>query len=439
MPTWSRRGYTVDEIRRLGLHWPIMAAALFGMSLAPPAKDAGIETEPAPIEGTVIDFGGKPMGNISIDVYRAYPIPKQMESLKTDAEGKFRVPGSWATGNEYELIVRDGERIGWCNPAQQAGREKEGEKRLKIHMVPIGRTVHGTLVDVKGKPLTGVPVFVATLFNEQNRSVLFMPSTVLKGGKTNEKGEFSVVLPEGTKASLWPSDPWHIRIRIDVAADDDLGQIKVPDAAQFIGRVLDSSGKPVVGALVGAQMQNGTYLTALAGTAGGVTDTAGRYRISGIPPGKYNVTFTPPEDNIKLAAPAKEGAEADAKKETTVDLTAAEGRLVTGKVIEVDSGEPVAKCWIGYYGVARPRSSAAIIGCRSDAAGKFRFYVPPGEAYIYVSGGPGSNGFTRVAESEHTLEVPETGEIKPITLRMSLKAPIRPPGLKFETLPPKKP
>jgi Carboxypeptidase regulatory-like domain len=384
------------------------------LAAAPAPKPQGGEEEPKlpPLEGRVEDADGKPVANISVEVYSFFRLRKEKDLLKTDAEGQFRVPGHWATpDHDHFLVVRDGDRIGWCDIFQQTALQKEKGRGLRIRLLPLTKTAKGTLVDPAGKPLAGVPVHVAALFHATNRWAR-IPDGLLQGGKTDEKGNFTVRLPVDAGAEVWPGDPWLVAKRISVKNDsDDIGQIDVPQAGQIVGGVLDAADKPVAGALVSVQAHRHEIF--LAGPSYAVTDAEGRYRIGGQPPGTYNVLFSPPESDMKLTAAAKEGATVEAKKETVVDLKAIDGRLVTGKVVDDATGELVARCSVGYYGAARPRSGAACLMVRTDAKGAFRLYVPPGHSYVYIAEGR----YQRVAGSSQEFEVAEKGEIEPIILR----------------------
>jgi Carboxypeptidase regulatory-like domain len=400
-------------LRRFTFIVVVLLASAWFSAAAPAPKPQGGEEEPKlpPLEGTLEDAEGKPVGNVSVEVYSLSRLRKVKDSLNADSEGHFRVPGHWANPDQdYCLVVRESDRIGWCNLFQQTVPQNEKGHRLRIQLLPLTKTAKGTLVDPNGKPLAGVPVHVASLLHEANRWAL-IPEGLLPGGKTDENGAFAVKLPAASGAWLWPGDGWRIAKRIEVPPDsNDVGRVELPEAGQISGRVLDAGGKPVKGAGVSAQAHQHEIF--LAGSQHSITDAEGRYRVSGLPPGAYNVLFWPPESDIKLAAAAKDGAQVEAKKETIVDLKAVDGHLLTGKVIDPVTGQGVAGCYVGYYGAARPRSGATNMDMRTDAKGVFYFYVPLGEAYLYISDG-------RFQKSEdRSLTVPERGDVEVLTLRV---------------------
>jgi hypothetical protein len=71
--------------------------------------------------------------------------------------------------------------------------------------------------------------------------------------------------------------------------------------------------------------------------------------------------------------------------EVTIELI--EGVLVEGKVEEAGTRMPIVGISVGMYGPARPRSGAAIMSVKTDDQGRYRFRLPPGKTYLYISSG----------------------------------------------------
>src|SRR5262249_34493327 len=130
-------------------------------------------------------------------------------------------------------------------------------------------------------------------------------------------------------------------------------------------------------------------------------------------PDQYNVLFLGNPDNAKLTAPAAEAVNVQVGQPAQVEFRAIEGRLLTGKVVEADTGKPLAKCHVGYYGPARPRSGAACIMVRTDEQGAFQFHIPPGVTYIYVAEG----GRRSLPDSTRTIEVSQDTDPPPLLLK----------------------
>ena len=152
-----------------------------------------------------------------------------------------------------------------------------------------------------------------------------------------------------------------------------------------------------------------------------VTDREGQYAIGGLSPGKFNVLFggnvPRGSDQPSLTAAAVEGVEVSVERPAQADFLASTGRRLSGKVLDSNSGKPLAKISVGYYGPARPNSGAACMMVRTKADGTFEFRVPPGVSRIYVAEGdrwPHS-------ESSRTLEVPADRDLVDVVLQAGQK------------------
>ena len=99
------------------------------------------------------------------------------------------------------------------------------------------------------------------------------------------------------------------------------------------------------------------------------------------------------------------------------DFLASTGRRLSGKVLDSESGKPLAKISVGYYGPARPNSGAACMMVRTKADGTFEFRVPPGVSRIYVAEGDRRQH----TESSRTLEVPADRDLVDVVLQAGVR------------------
>ncbi|MHB1561067.1 MAG: carboxypeptidase regulatory-like domain-containing protein, partial [Isosphaeraceae bacterium] len=91
---------------------------------------------------------------------------------------------------------------------------------------------------------------------------------------------------------------------------------------------------------------------------------------------------------------------------TAVTIELIRGVLVEGQVVDARSGRPVAEVGVGLYGPIRPRSGAAILGTTTDDDGRFRFRLPPGETFFYLTG-PAPARYSGFPEGDQTVTIPE--------------------------------
>ncbi|MGO9114607.1 MAG: hypothetical protein ACLP9L_35775 [Thermoguttaceae bacterium] len=185
-----------------------------------------------------------------------------------------------------------------------------------------------------------------------------------------------------------------------------LKQIVLKEAAGMIrGQVIDAaSGSPIQGAVISAQS-----LVPRVGYAGyrtSVSDENGRYILTSMAPGLWNVLFGRVPGKPDWTAVAVDALEVKSGEAAKADFHVAPGRLLSGVVIDAEKNVPLAGVSIGYYGPARPRSGAACLMVKTNPQGRFEFHVPPGESYVYVAqefrGNPSSR--TLIVESQNDPE-----------------------------------
>ena len=214
-------------------------------------------------------------------------------------------------------------------------------------------------------------------------------------------------MPSGAQANLQVRHARFLGPGKLIEADDKAVEPFVLEPAGGIaGRVIDATGRPVPKALV-AQLTE--YRTRILGGWGETqTDDQGRFAITGLEPGVYNLLFEEAQGRPKATARAVEGLRVQAGHNTAALMKVIEGRPLSGIVIDQATDQPVVGIQVGCYGPARPRSGAAVDSRKTDATGRFTFQVPPGEQHVYLMEGISSSRLSR-----GTVDVPEEGEIAP--------------------------
>lgn len=182
------------------------------------------------------------------------------------------------------------------------------------------------------------------------------------------------------------------------------------------GRITDADGHPLIGERVSVVLKdstaeaNNSMAMAMMGGSRNQTDDRGVYRVYGLSPGSYKVsvgaaegggvsimglggsqyakTFFPGvQDETKATViEIKEGTEA-----ANVDITVGKlgnGVAVSGRVIDAESGQPVANMYVAQSSVDETTQQMGpmnFTGTQSDTNGKFRLEgLRPGHYAIYT-------------------------------------------------------
>ncbi len=385
--------------------------------------------------GTVVNEEGKTVAGAEVSAFLEGRRVDRV--MKTNESGQFRVPRSWSPDDPHDshavLLVRQGDsRLGWLNLGSLLTSGSANQKpaaandSFRIVLWPRTQTVRGTLVDPDGKPLNDIRVVVDWLTDAANHGVnqYGVGDEELGKATTDRTGTFVIRLPEGSRGSLEPHDLDWQRMRIAIKPDNrDLGRVMLARAGRIQGRVVDNAtGKPLASQRVFAQAQDTSRVAqGFVSFGSAVTDREGKYAIGGLSPGKFNVLFSggvpSSAERPPLTAPAVEGVDVSLARPAQADFLASTGRRLSGKVLDSDSGKPLAKISVGYYGPARPNSGAACMMVRTKADGTFEFHVPPGVSKIYVAEGDRRQH----AESTRTLEVPADRDLVDLVLQAGVR------------------
>ena len=150
-----------------------------------------------------------------------------------------------------------------------------------------------------------------------------------------------------------------------------------------------------------------------------LTDNQGRFTFDDLDEGTINIFVTEPGDNTTWTFRAAQDVELKSGRTQEVKIELITGVEVKGKVVDRESGLPVAGAMMGTYGPYRPRSGAATQSAMTDEEGVYRYRLPPGETYFYVMGPP--PGYIRQLQngSSRTVTIPERAmynEVPPIEI-----------------------
>ncbi len=382
-----------------------------------------------PLHVRVVDVQGKGVPGIAVEVIK-FGEDELRRMLRTDSAGSFVVPREDFEYGMASIARRGDEWLAWMQISDRDTQGPRGTKADPILMTfrPLSHRVEGSVVDQQGKPIPAAKVVAQGLSqagseSPSGSSVFLLGSQEVSGlprAVTDQAGRFALVVPEGVRAGLGVHHPRYIGH--GAVAEPDAKALKpfvMEPAGIIAGRVVDAvTGQPVPRVLLGAQLiesrQGGLYLQGGLGGWGSSprADEEGRFAITELVPGVYNLLFESAPGRPMAAARAVEGVRVRGGQSTAALMKVFEGQPLRGIVIDRTTGQTVAGMQVGCYGPARPQSGAAVQFQKTDIRGVFTFHVPPGENFVYLMNGNLSSG----RSSRRMIDVPEHGDIELVKL-----------------------
>jgi hypothetical protein len=443
-----------------------------------PAKDA--EEAKKAVTGRVLDADGKPIkgavvtgsaglefGSLSVQ-YQA----KALGEVKTDADGRFRLPVSLASGErtrQVELLVcAKGYGPAWSRAVPVGGTDVE----LRL---PTEEAVVGRLLDLQGQPLAKAqlrprrvlrPVLPRgpkvpgskeddaaaeamrhnLALHRRSHSFEFWKDSPIKdfplwpqAVTTDAEGRFRVTgFGRGQEVDLLVEDGRVAAQEITVAAGDRERSFSLVPPHKVSGRVVAAdTDKPVAGASVWVT----SFHDRLGYGTDARTDAEGRFSVNAYPGESYSVAVYPQKDEPYLSA-FESAAWPKGTVKQEVDFKLPRGVVVRGKVVEAGSGKAIRSAAIAFLPQGENNSDLprGIVTGRyhrvwSGADGTFQIVFPAGRGHMVVTGPDADYAYRTISEGE--LQTGKPGGAPHhfhAVLPLELKAKGSPKELKVELL-----
>ncbi|MEN6549055.1 MAG: carboxypeptidase regulatory-like domain-containing protein [Armatimonadia bacterium] len=342
-----------------------------------------VAAEPLTITGTVVDAAGKPLPGAEVWLLQIESFGTDeptTTAVRADANGSFVFPNITAQVPPPEIgmltvvAYQAPLALGWIPLSDKTAG-------LQVRCLAASR-VEGRVVGADGNGLkaTIIPAYISPeQYEDDGPRQLFLSKDL--------KDKFAVHCDATGHYALTCTPP-HFRVDLEVSAAG-YGRYTT-DNAQPIAPVLElkAPGRAEVRvscpdkpqSVSGLQVQvwgsnrGLTYFSTLK------TDDRGQVALDELQPGTYSVVVAMPATSpwqTRGAVDIKIIPEATAQAEVRLEKAV----LVTGRVLDRDTGEPVAgvAMWSSAYGMAPPSVA-------TDGEGRYSLYLLPGEAQIYAAG-----------------------------------------------------
>lgn len=374
---------------------------------------AAVAAEPLPVRGRVVDPTGRAISGIKVhaifSIGGAEPKSYEKGVVKTASDGSFAF-----TLNEPSqpcrlcLIAFDPDKyLGWAG----VPLGKNWQTQVKPQLIDVKlivsqpKPVEGRVVDEKGLPISGVKVICRSFFAKDTKLAAFSHmdaeslTKIFKVGEltTDSDGRFRIAgIPEHVQAYIQAKKE-HLAMKprqYDEALD--LSKMVMVPGGKIVGRLVDSEGKAFAGELITASDQKSR------GSGSDYSSKDGSFEISGLVPGTYEISFygskAYPLTLVATSAGVGCGKTTNVGKIALPKLVS-----ITGRVIDVDTGKPIANAEVFAYAEKWRCTSAS-----SDSHGVFELSGLPGGCRMYYSGG-NPHYFADIRSAPVPVTISDTG------------------------------
>ena len=332
--------------------------------------------------GRVVGGDGMPVEDAKILYSAKYKPPESV--TRSAADGMFRFESPRLELNEWEhvsiIATHPDYALGWRN--LQLQNTADIEIRLETPGVISGRTLNGD-----GAPIQNASIEIQVLFSGNpapigRESNLAMDVIPISPVKTDENGEFIFRgLPQGGTTNLEIQEQGYAKeIRSRVPVGTKGLEFRLKREARIEGRLSYAE--------TGAPVKSATVTLARIYPTGGSEQTSvgenGTYLLKNLPPGTYNLYLGKGPEGW-IAAPNAFIKLVEGQTISDIDLILIRGGIITGRVTDRDTNEPIANHRVVASDAARPELRPSGYGGNTDETGTYRFLAAPGRALVIAS------------------------------------------------------
>ena len=371
-----------------------------GGSAQLPAAAAENGSEKLIFSGRVVDNNGLPVADA--EILYSVKFNESKSATRTGVDGRFRFefPRPELRRWDHVSIVATHPKhaFGWRNLQPQSATDVE------IQLATPG-IISGKVMNAAGEPIQNAEARLQYVWGAsrrpEERGVGLGVAIPIPPAKTDTNGKFVIRgLPQGVKANLNILGSGYAQERyFTVPVGTEELEFRLKPEGRIEGRLTYAdTGAPVKDASV--------TLEGIDPTDGGGwvnVDADGNYLLANLPAGMYNLNlYEGPEGWTAVAKEFIKVGEGEIV--SNIDLTLIRGGIITGRVTDQDTNEPIADHHISFHDAARPESQAAVHGTETDKTGVYHFRAAPGRTVVYASAPEGYWDIGRVKKYVDVVE-----------------------------------
>jgi len=359
---------------------PLLKASAIGLAASVILALAGGRLKAADrtgdLVGTVVDLAGRPVSKAKVVLKLRYWPMTTIATAETSADGRFRL-GPLAPTHRQELVV---DAPGFGREHQDVSIFPSAANEVRVVVAP-GRTVQGRILKTDGQPAANVPVECGLTRLITGRYLIEQIGPDIRL-TTNSRGEFRLENVPPCRLSVHASLP-------DFASGGMVEAATPGEREQTLPSVLLAADVPIAGVVhdwQGKPLAKIPVETSFVNSPKAITDDAGRFVLRGFREKLVHRV------SVIVSSPDFVYQRVDVGDHpSAVDVTLTPQRWISGRVVDAQTGEPVAVktlilCWF----TCRPNGEIDRGNCKSTPfeqpkKGEFRVaYRQPEDIHITV-------------------------------------------------------
>ncbi len=264
---------------------------------------------------------------------------------------------------------------------------RKNTENIEIQLEAPG-IISGRVLNSSGEPIPNAEVKIQFLMSGDRTSLSREDYSMLDifhhmpPAETDENGEFAFRnLPQSAMTMLYIKVPGYAKAeRFGVPVGVKELEIQLKREGRIEGRLsYAETGAPVTDASVTA-----SAIDMFDGRGEGRVDENGVFAVTDLPPGLYNLYLGVGPEGW-TATPKERILVTEGQTVSDADLSLIRCGLITGRVTDADTGDPIANHDVYLHDAAHPESLGSRYSMDTDDSGTYQLYAVPGRARVSSS------------------------------------------------------
>lgn len=360
-------------------------------------------TESLTFSGRVANNNGDPV--VGAEILYAVNWEDTQLATRTATDGTFRFemprPNLGKSNGRFDILITHPD---YASRWRKLFRKNTENIEIQLEAPGI---ISGQVLNSSGEPVPNAEVKIQFLMSGDQTSPHREDYSMLgilhraRPAKTGESGEFVLRgLPQGALASLEVLAPKYARVKhIGVPVGAEGLEIRLKQEGRIEGRLsYADTGAPVTDATVTVR---GTDFSHGRGEAH--VDENGVFVVKNLPRGLYDLYLEVAPDGW-TAVPKGRILVTEGQTVSDADLSLIRCGAITGRVVDTDTGEPIANHSVFLHDSAYPESLGRRHSAATDETGVYHINAAPGRALVFTRATRNYEDVGEVSRSVHVVE-----------------------------------